>query len=382
MTTPKRHRERQRQIRSLGFAVLFASFSGLAESESLFDDDALKISLWNYSAEVRGSFGYKDNVALAHTNTQASPLWESGAELMVFRLPTHGWQFSFYADASDVRYLDSPSVDNEQLALAAARLSKDFGNGWKSTVGLNYLFQNQVFDFSDAYTSQASVGQILGHTLVPRWDLRKTIGAFWLQGELSGTRQWLDEPLDDYWQYGPRLTGGYGWGRESELTLAYEYSRLAYDTREQLDRLGGVLTNTALVMNSHLVELSLTHTWDEQRRWQTITSLSYEAILDNGSGFYDYNNYRFSQKVRFRNELWEATVRARLSHSEYSSQTVSPADAALRRKTLFNLTLRAERKLLKHLKVYASYEWDRSISNLDFDDYAANTVTGGLALMF
>jgi hypothetical protein len=371
-----------RTISLLRLAVLLLPAAGAAADESVFSEDDLKIPLWNYSTELRGAFGYKDNVTLSHTNAQGSAFWMSSAEFMAFRLPTDGWQFHFFADASDVRYFDSPSVDNEQVALAAARVSKDFGHGWKSSVGLNYLFQNQVFDFSDVYTNQSSVGQIVGHTLTPRWAVRKTIGAFWIEGEFNGTRQWLDAPLDSYWQFGPRVAVAYEWGRGSEVGLSWQYSRLDYDSRVQVDRLGGALTNTSLALNSHSAELSLTHVWDEKRRWQTASGIGYEAGRDNGSGFYDYDSVRVSQQVRYRDEHWEATLQARASHFRYATQTVSATDADARRKTMLNITLRIERKLAKHLKAHASYSWDRSISNLDFDDYAASTVMGGLAVQF
>ncbi len=373
----------RRRISLWRLAVLLLSGCSVAPGEELLlSEPDLKISLWNYEGSLRGSFGYKDNVLLSHTNAQGSAFWMSGAEFMVFRLPTHGWQFNFFADATDLRFFNSPSVNNEQVALAVAQLSKDFGNGWKSTLGLNYLFQNQVFDNSANYTNQTTVGVIKGNTLSPRWAVRKTFDPVWIDGELTGTRQWLDSPLDSYRQFGPRLATGFGWNPGSELVLSYQYSRLDYDSREQVSSTGMVLTNTALALNTHSVELSLTQIWDEKRHWQTISAAGFEASLDNGSGYYDYDNYRVSQRLRYRDEQWEATAQARVNYFVYSTQTVSATDASLRSKTMFNLLVRVERRLTKHLLAQADYTWDRSLSNLDFDDYQASTITGGLAFTF
>lgn len=373
----------RRTISLFELAVLLLSGRDVAAGADLLSEDAFKIPLWNYSTSLRGGFGYRDNVLLSHTNAQGSAYWMSGAEIMVFRLPTHGWQFNFIADATDARYFNSPSVNKEQVALAMAQLSKDFNNGWKSTLGLNYLFQNQVYDNSaNYYSNVTSVGLILGHTLTPRWALRKTIGAFWTEAEISGTRQWLDAPLDSCWQFGPRAAIGYGWGGASEVTLSYQYQRLDYDHRPQVNASDEVVTNSLLGLNTHLVELALTHVWDQQKHWQTITAVGFETCLDNGSGFYNYDYYRLSQRLRYRDEKWEVTAQARLGYYDYGTQTVSATDPALRRKTMISLVLRAERKLAKHLIAHASYGWDRSISNLDFDDYQASTVIGGLALTF
>jgi len=122
-------------------------------------------------------------------------------------------------------------------------------------VGINYLYQNQVFDYSATYTNQSSVGQIGPYphaTLGPAEEARSVL----VEGEMDGTRQWLEEPLDDYWQYGPRAVAGYGWEHGSELTLLYQWSRLDYDHREQADRMGAAITNTSLSLNTHLTELS------------------------------------------------------------------------------------------------------------------------------
>jgi hypothetical protein len=137
-----------------------------------------------------------------------------------------------------------------------------------------------------------------------------------------------------------------------------------------------------LALATQVAELAFTQTWDEKRRWQTVTAASFEAARDNGSGFFDYDQYRFSQRVRYRDEAWEITAQARFSSFAYSTQTVGPADPALRCKTLISVSLRAERKLTKHLIVHAGYGWERSLSNLDFDDYQASTATAGLGLTF
>ena len=372
----------RRTIGLFGLAVLLAPGRGVAADADLPAWEDFKIPLWNYSGTLRGGFGYKDNVLLSHTNAQGSGFWLSGAEFMVFRLPTHGWHFNFFADATDMRFFNSPSVNNEQVALAVAQVGKDFGSGWKSTLGLNYLFQNQVYDNSTDYTSESTVGLIRGSTLTSRWAVRKTFELIWLESEMIGTRQWFDAPLYSYWQFGPRLSTGHGWGQGSELVLSYQYSRLDYDGREQSDTSGMAIPNTALALNTHTIELSLTQVWDSKHHWQTITTAGFEATVDNGSGYYNYDSYGLSQRVRYRDDQWEFTAQARLYYYDYPTQTVSATDPDLRSKTTFTLMLRAECKLTKHLLAQAGYSWDRSISNLDFDDYQASTVTGGLALAF
>jgi hypothetical protein len=279
------------KIRLIGLVVLLVTaFNAVADEELLAEAD-WEIPLWDYSVDLQGGFGYKDNVLLSHTDVQGSAFWMSGFETMIFRLPTRGWQFYFYADASDVRYFDFPEVGDEQVALAAAQLSKDLGAGWKSTLGLNYLYQNQVYDFPPPTPMTPASARFWAIPSDPAGVCRRNWEPFGSTGELDATRQWLEEPLDDYWQYGPRAVVGYGWGNGSELALAYQWSRLDYDQREQVDRTGAAMPDTALSLNIQFTELSLTHVWDEKGRWRTITALGYERTSDNGSGFFDYHDF-------------------------------------------------------------------------------------------
>jgi len=365
-----------------GLAVLVLLTPAMAQTNTPFDPADFKIPLWHSEVQLRGALGYKDNVTLSSTDPQGSAFWMSGIEAIAFRLPSGGWQFNALFDATDVRYFDSPSVDNEQQVVAVAEVTRDLGRDWKSALGFNYLFQNQVFDMSATYTNAAAIGQIVGHTLSPRWKLRKELRPFWVETELNATRQILEAPLDGFWQFGPRLAAGRKLGRRSEISLAYQWSWLGYDSREQADAAGLAITNTSLALQTHLVELAWTQTWDEKKRWQTTTRAGFEANNDNGSGFYDYYNYRLTQELRFREKNWEARARARLSYYDYLTQPVGADDPSKRHRTLVAVTLLAERKLAKHLKVFASYTWEKSSSNLSFDNYQASIMTGGCAVTF
>jgi hypothetical protein len=366
-----------------GLLTLLALEAAPAQTnEAPFAMPDFKIPLWHGEAQVRGSLGYKHNITLSSTDPESSGFWMSGIEGILFRLPSDGWQFNALLDATDVRYFSSPAVDNEQVVVAVSEVTRDLGHDWETGVGLNYLFQNQVFDMSANYTDPDTIDQVVGHALTPRWRVRKDVMPYWAEAELVVTRQLLQAPLDNYWQYGPRLMLGRSLGPRSEISLAYQLSRLDYDTREQVDASGLTLTNTSLSLNTHLVELNWTQTWDEQRRWRTTTRVGLELNQDNGSGFYDYRNYRLTQELRYRVERWEAKARVRFSYFDYLTQPVSAEDPSLRERTLIAFMLLAERTISRRLKIFANYTWEKSISNLSFDNYQSSLVTGGFGLSF
>jgi hypothetical protein len=326
--------------------------------------------------------GYKDNVTLSSDAPESSGFWLSGIEALAFRIPSGGWEVMALLDAIDLRYFDAPSVDSEQQVVAVGELTRQLGRNWETAVGLNYMYQNQVFDMSATYADEAAIGQVIGHSLSPRWRFRKDWKPWWGELEWGATRQLLEEPLDDYWQTGPRLTLGRALRPGSELSLTYQWLWLTYDNREQADLGGQPISGSSLGLQTHLVEATWSRTWGSKREWQATTRAGWEAVLDNGSGFYDFYQYRLSQDLRYRYKKWEARLRLRVGYYDYLEQPVSSEDPSLRERTLLAISCTGERVLAKHLKVFFNYTWERSFSNLSYDDYAASVLSGGFAATF
>jgi hypothetical protein len=61
---------------------------------------------------------------------------------------------------------------------------------------------------------------------------------------------------------------------------------------------------------------------------------------------------------------------------------VSALDLAKMHKTSLDLTLRAERRLFKGLRLFAEYAYEQSLSDALFDQYDANLVSGGVSWEF
>jgi hypothetical protein len=368
-----------------GLVLLLGLHDAVAVEETNLppmDLSDLEIRLWQGEVEVRGGLGYKDNITLSSTDPQSSAFWLSGLEALAFRLPAGGWQFSAFLEAADFRYFDAPEIDNEQQVMAVCEATRDLGKEWSGTLGFNYLFQNQVFDFSTTYTNQASIGQIVGHTLTPRVRVRKEMGSFWVETDLNLTRQFLQSPLDNFWLFDPGFALGHLLGSRGELRLAYRWSWLDYDTRLQVDSAGIAIPDSSLALQGHVMELVWRQAWDEKKRWQTSTRAGVNLTDDNGSGFYDFRSYRLVEELRFRDVSWDVRLGARISHYQYPHQSVSRTDPSNRERTVVTAYARAERTLTKHFSAFADYSWDNSISNLSFDDYQASVVFGGIAANF
>lgn len=339
------------------------------------------IPLWYNSISFQGAVGYKDNVLLSNFAPRQSAFWSTGFDALLWRLPTAGWQFNFFVTGSDLRYVKSVGVGAEQMAVGMAQMSREFGTGWKATLPFQYVYMNQVFDLSATEKTNV-IGKVLGHNLSFHPSLKKSFNENWIECEVEASRQYFAQPLDDFSRGGVRLGVGRNYGQGSSLALNYELSRVYYDRRETASAAGADLAGTSLHFQTHVLEMALDHRWNKKNGWSIQTRAGYERNEDNGTGFYDYAYYRASQQISYQAGTWKISAQIKAGFYDYSTQTISATDHSLRHKTGIALSLHAEKKLGKHVRLFASFDQDRSRSNLVFDNYAANTGSGGIEWEF
>jgi len=362
-------------------AVAFLGWAGGATQAQEFDFPIL-LPKWINDFSLRTGAGYRDNVSLSSRSPQDSALVATALEIILLRLPERGKQFTFFLSAEDVRFLSGSSVDKEQSAFAQALVKIDAGPGWQVSFAADYAYQNQVVDVS---ISEPGLGPIPieGHGIVARPGLRRDFaGNYWTLLELPAKRQFFREPLDDYWEGGLRMTLGKSYGRKSELSVAYELWELAFDHAELRTTDGDPLPGTRRKQLQHEVRLSWKHYWDAKNRWRTTTRLTGKLSQDNGSGYFDYSRLQAAEQVLYHTEHWDVSAEAKVARYDYPVQTVSLTDLEKRRKTDLTFSFRCERRVARFLKIFAEFEREQAISNLEFDRYTVNTMKGGLNWVF
>lgn len=337
-----------------------------------------KISLWDTTADLRGTFGYKDNVGLANTNRQGSAFWDTGGDLTSIRLPTHAWIYSFFVSADDRRYFLGDTSQSEQVILAAAQASRSFHDDWSAGGGVNYFFQNQILDLTAGLTNQAPITQITGHNFTGRGFVRKQFKPFWVELDLMGGRGLMSAPLDNFWQAGPRLSLGRKYGNGSDLTFNYQWSHEFFDTRTEVSTAGYAEPGTSLEFNSQTVDATWHQVWDKDKHWHTYLGTGYGLNQDNGGGYFDYSQYWICPKIQYQNAGWTFSASFRADYYDYPIQTIYPGSSELRRKTGLGAAVHAEKQLTRKIKLFADYAYDESISDEDTDNYNCNTVSLGL----
>jgi opacity protein-like surface antigen len=339
-------------------------------------------SAWERAFTIKAGVGYKDNLTLAPDSRESSPFVASVLEAFALRRSKSGHQLMALATVEDARYWSGRTVDHEDLAIAQGEWRRFWANDWQAALGLEGIYLDQVIDLSVTETNREAL-PIRGWTLTARPGVRRELSAqTWLTLELPVTRQLHEATIDDFLELGPKVILGHHLNARIEANLTYAFTHRDYDEEPARDAAGDTVTNTVRGVAQHDLAGVWKHYWDGARRWRSVTKLGYRHSSDNLSGYFDYERYSVSQDVRFQTSAWEIAVEARLAQYRYPVQTVSDTDRRKRKRTDLTLGLRAERQLIQHVRLYAQYEYERSDSNSALDEYAVNTVSGGVAVEF
>ena len=352
-----------------------------ASAASLETDTIPTLSPWDSTVNVRSWAGYKDNVLLGNVVKEDSPFIGAGLDLVILRLPTSGTEFSLFASGEYVHFSAAPSADMEELLMAQSQVKQDLGDAWTASMSVDYLYFDQIFDAS-ALDREAAIVRAQGHSLGTKLGLRKDLAnGYWFSVEAGGSRQQFKEFLDDYWEGGPVFTVTRDFNYKSGVGLSYEFRKRSHDTRSPRDLEGRLLEGT-LEFYRHELMLDWRQHWGKAHRWRTVTKLGFERNFDNGSGYYDHFRPMLAEQIRYRAPTWELKAEIKVSRYDYDLQPVSDTDPAVRQKTGLAFTLRGEKELWKHVKLFSEFGHERSISNLATDEYTVNTGFAGIDLEF
>src|SRR5437667_1244291 len=251
-------------------------------------DFPILLPKWINDFSLRPGAGYRDNVGLSARSPHGSAFVASGLEMILLRLLENGTQFNFFASAEDLHFLSSSVVDREQTAFAQALMKTDCGSGWQVSLAAEYVYQHQVVDVSITEPGLTTV-LVEGHGSVVREGLRRDFANhYWASLELPAKRQFFREPLDDYWEYGPRMTLGKSYGRKSELSLSYEISQRDYDHDPLRAADGRAIADTRRNAIQQEARLMWKKCCDPKGRWRTTSRLFAKQSEDTGSGYFDY----------------------------------------------------------------------------------------------
>jgi hypothetical protein len=332
-----------------------------------------KISPWDWSGTLRTGVGYKDNILLSDFFKESSVFTFAGAEAFVFRVPTDGWEYTGFISGEDRRYWASDIVPKEQYLLVSSDLKKAFLEKWKTGLGLQYFYNDQVFDASVTeglpFRVRAKLNRFSGAPSVQyRISDRSRLEAYF-----NVVREEFELPLDDSWETGPRVVYVHKYGEiGSEISTTVLWRHRTYDTRSAPS-----FDDKSLVFNVPEFEFGLKHNWDDEKRWKSRVRMGLELNRDNGDGFFDYHRWKVSHELDFTQGGFEGILQAKFLHYEYPNQTVEDAGSQ-RRRTELVFGARAKQRIMNHLSAFVELEHERVLATDIEERYHATTIWGGV----
>jgi hypothetical protein len=342
------------------------------------------LAVWDVAGRLLVGGGYRDNVLLASVQPESSSFVETTADFSVIRLSESGSSLSFFVLGEFRRFLEDIEADGqpyegEQLLYATTEWTEPLDSQNTFIATFDYFYQHQVIDASE---TEANLSRVLikGHTftLQPAWEHQ--LSPVWkVSVEGTAERQIYEAELDDYWQGAAEVRLSRAYGRKSEAAVFYQLRHRFYDSREQYTLAGVPVDGTQLVYRSHEIAGEWRHYWDADRHWRTTVKAGYFLSEDNGSGYFDYERFQLSARLRWKHAGWEISAAARGGWYLYDVQQVEGANLE---RSYYTVDGRIERWLAKHWLVYvaASREWN--LSNDPPEEYNDWVASGGIGVEF
>jgi hypothetical protein len=347
---------------------------------------------WQTLFTLRSTGGWRDNVLLAGTNSQATPFAGVGLEFFLFRLPVDAHRFNLMLTGDDRRYLRSLRAPDgqepargETIFATQADYRRLFGEHLSADLVAQHLYADQVFDASSLLDGLGAVRSTV-HSLSVHPSLRwNPVGSLRLDAGFQWQRQNFETPLDGFWNVGPRLSAGWDYRPGSSVELLWRLEDRAYDSRPAANLLGIPEPDTLARFTQMQTELVWRHQWTDKPRFRTTVRLFHQGNRDEEVGFYDFDRTGVATTLRVDVRLWSASLSGRWSHWSYARQFISPAPEDLftyRRRDDLELTLRVQRRFGNHLTVFVEELYERQDSNVVLETFDAHTVQTGLEWEF
>jgi hypothetical protein len=344
--------------------------------------EALLLPDWFNVFTVTTGAGYKDNIFLAHDDPQARPFVSFVGEFLSFRPAPVGPRMSFFSHAEAHHFFGGGLSHQEYTAFSQGQVEHAFTDTLTVSVLGQYYYQDQVLDVSVSETNRVP-SPVRGHTLglrpAARLDLPRRL---WLELEAPLARQFFEEPLDDYYEAGFKLTLGWKYYHDSQLSLACEPLWRPYDTDPARTATGAAITNSHRFSFQQNARLKWAHNWDEEKHWRTVAILGGRMNNENGEGFSDYTRWLVSGRLEYRAHGWDIFAEGRFSSYHYQVQSVSPTNPAHRERSEWAATLQIERQLSDKIALVGTFDHETTDSNDPLETYSVNTVSLALRWEF
>ena len=342
--------------------------------------------MWDAEARIRSVGGYRENALLASTNRQSVAFAGWGGNLTLIHLPLDGNSFDLVVSGDDRRYLHSldpgqgtsPSTGEREM-IAEAVYKRYIGKRWLPALSVRDVYTDQVFDAASVLQRYSVRSQLHEISVTP--SLRYTLPHhIWIEGGYSWQRNLFTEPLDSYWENGPKAAVGWDYRDKCSFEIQYRYTDVRYDTLPESDVFGNPIDSGPQRFAQQHVELVWKHEWLDHPRVRTSLQPTYIRNTDlAASQYYSFDRYGISGTVRLSIGWLALEGYGRWLSYSYDTEAVSQvqSDTPLAQEE-YQARGRAEITLTDHLFLIAEYSWERLRSNKVLTPYRSTLAWAGL----
>lgn len=343
----------------------------------LADEDALEAWLeaeftgWNFTSFLRAGWGYSDNVLLATVNPREGNYLRSELELFLMRFPDESGEFFSFVSGTDIRYSGVEDADKEQLWLFDTEWTRYLGDRLNATFLAQYIFFDQILDLSltERQVSRQRV-QYAGYGLGTKLEYDAGSQHILTLG-LTGYREDFREVLGKNWKGVAEVA----WRRpirpHSDLELSLAKDIRDHDDRVQRDEFGRPVDGTILKNDRDAAALEYIQQWGKTQAVETILQLQYLENRDNGSGYYDYDQWSLAFSAEGHWQGFESAFNVSFNQSRFLVQKAERFSTIPRERDDIAADLFFKKDLNRRFSVYLLLEFEESRSNVEEEAYDA-----------
>lgn len=333
---------------------------------------------WAFSSSATVSAGYNDNLMLSYADPERSAFVRGTVEALVWRVPTHGFDFVGFVNAQASQYFEGETMDQDAQAFAGLEFRYRIPDRLEAALEAQGFYLDQVFDVSDSEVRRLFAKlELSGITVGPRlrWSFASWL---WLEGAAGATRERYRDAGNDARVREGEVTLGIVPHARIELRLSAMERRREYDRRVQYT-LSGRPSFGLLATRERVLESLVQVVWGRRERWKTLSRAGRTDLFDNGSGFFNHRTDHVGQEIEWSDGKWTVRADAEARFRDYVYQEIGIGivlDPLFRDE--FAASLAVERRLSARWTALAEYRWERSRSNDVFARYRLNEGLLGL----
>ncbi len=345
--------------------------------EALLDDEEAletwldeEFSGWDFSSNAKVGWGYSDNVLLATVNPQSGDYLHTELELFLLKFPDEKGEFFAFLNGRDLRYFDVDGADKDQILLIDAEWKRYLTDSLTGALEGQYIFLDQVLDLSlsDRDVSRERIqynGYGIGGDLL--FSPLESNNKFSL--ETMALHEDFQEVLGENFLGRIELSWERPMWQDAKFKGELRSEIRDYDSRSARDAFGRPVDGPLLETKRNSATLDVTQGWGKEKFLSSSFQVKYSENRDNGSGYYDYDQWALEFSLDGDWEGIESRFSIGVDESKFLIQRADRFSPEPREKIDYIAEFFVRKELWKRISVYLLGNYEESTSNVVEDEY-------------